>query len=409
MQNFDIIAIGGGAVGFFAAINAAILNPTLKIAILEQGNDVLSKVRVSGGGRCNLTHDCHDPKLLIKYYPRGHKELLGPFYNFGPEDTRQWFDDHGVPTKVEEDGRVFPTSNTSESIISCFMTLCEQYHIEVKTSQKVVDISMSKPYVVTTKKDVFTCQYLVIATGSVPSMWSLLQSKGYDIIEPVPSLFTFQMHDHPICALQGLSVKDVSIKIPEAGIQTEGALLVTHWGVSGPVILKASAWGAVPLAKLDYQFEMEVDWIPKIQMQEIEQLRNTASKKIVATSSPYAAIPLRLWKFLMDYAQIPPIKNYASLTKGEMQTIVTVLKKCPFRVDGKATFKAEFVTAGGVALSQINFKTFESKRHENVYFAGEVLNIDAVTGGFNFQAAWTGAYHIAQSIVSKFGNEKTNY
>lgn len=400
--DYDVIAIGGGAVGFFSAINVAISRPDLSIAIVEQSNEVLSKVRISGGGRCNVTHDCNDPKALIKYYPRGNKELLGPFHKFGPEDIRAWFASHGVETKAESDGRVFPVSDSSESIIQCFMSLASHHRIAIITAQKVIDIALDTPIKIHTKSRQFTCKFLILGTGSTPSMWTLLAGKGYQIVAPVPSLFTFNLPDHPISQLMGLSVPNAKVTIQNTKIETEGALLITHWGMSGPAILKASAWGAVELAELQYDFHFTVDWIPNVAMDEIADLRMRIPKKTVVASTPFEDMPIRLWKFLMENLAIDPQKNWASLTKSEMESIQSALKKSVFHAQGKSTFKAEFVTAGGVHLSQIQFKSFESKLHQNVFMAGEILNIDAVTGGFNFQAAWTGGYLIASSIADRW-------
>ncbi|MEZ4910875.1 MAG: NAD(P)/FAD-dependent oxidoreductase [Saprospiraceae bacterium] len=400
--DYDVIAIGGGAVGFFSAINLAIARPDLKIAIFEQSHEVLSKVRISGGGRCNVTHDCADPKALIKYYPRGSKELLGPFHKFGPDDTRSWFENYNVETKVESDGRVFPVSDSSETIIQCFIQLAQQTGIDILTSQKVIDISFETPFTIHTKSKQYTCKFLILGTGSTPSIWKLLATKGYRIVDPVPSLFTFNLPDHPIRELMGLSVSNAKVSIQDTKIQTEGAVLITHWGLSGPAILKASAWGAVELAELQYDFHFTIDWIPEITVDEIAALRMRIPKKSVATSTPFEVVPIRLWRFLMESLAIDPQKNWASLTKSEMESIQTALKKFVFHAQGKSTFKAEFVTAGGVDLSQIQFKSFESKLHQNVFMAGEILNIDAVTGGFNFQAAWTGGYLIASSIADRW-------
>lgn len=403
MDSQDIIIIGGGAAGFFSAINAKIKSPHLKVTILEQSKDVLNKVRISGGGRCNATHHCFDPKLLTAYYPRGQRELLGPFHVFGAQDTVTWFEQNGVKLYTEPDGCMFPVSNSSDTIIQCFLQLAKKYQIEIVTNAKVKDFtchdeSNNYRFEVMTDKAFYHAKMLMLATGSSPFIWNMLEHKGYEIVHPCPSLFTFNLPNHPISKLMGLVVKNASVSIENSKITTDGPLLITHWGLSGPAILKASAWGATLLAERNYDFTAYVDWIPNIKTEEITQLRETMAKKKV-TSNHLFGLPARLWQFLMESILTDKEKNWASLTKNEMSNIITQLKKCPFAVKGKTTFKEEFVTAGGVALHQINFKTFESKIHSGLYMAGEVINIDAVTGGFNFQAAWTGGYIAAMSMA----------
>lgn len=405
MDSQDIIIIGGGAAGFFAAINAKVKSPDLKVTILEQSKDVLNKVRISGGGRCNATHHCFDPKLLTAYYPRGQRELLGPFHVFGAKDTVSWFEQKGVKLYTEPDGCMFPVSNSSDTIIQCFLQLAKKHKIEIVTNAKVKDFTYhvdvrSHRFEILTDKAVYNTKILMMATGSSPFIWNMLEHKGYEIVPPCPSLFTFNLPNHPISKLMGLVVKNAVVTIENSKIATDGPLLITHWGLSGPAILKASAWGATLLADRKYDFTAYVDWVPSIKTGEITQLRETMAKKKV-TANHLFGLPARLWQFLMESILTDKEKNWASLTKNEMSDIITQLKKCPFPVKGKTTFKEEFVTAGGVALHQINFKTFESKLHPGLYMAGEVINIDAVTGGFNFQAAWTGGFIAAQSMADK--------
>jgi len=402
MNEKDIIIIGGGAAGFFAAINAKIYNPKLNITILEQAATVLKKVKISGGGRCNVTHHCFDARQLTAYYPRGNKELLGPFHVFGAKDTVEWFESRGIPLYTEPDGCMFPVANDSEVFIQCFLNETQKYGIEVLTSHKVKSIkhheNKALPYEIGTDKNQYISKNLMIATGSTPSMWTLLAQLGYKIVPPVPSLFTFNMPDNPITSLMGVVMPHAEVSIKDSKITTNGPLLITHWGMSGPAILKASAWGAVLLAARNYQFEIYVDWIPHITDQEIKDQRETMNKKKVLANHLFG-IPMRLWRHLIESVLTDKEKNWASLSKNEMNAIITQLKKCPFDVSGKTTFKEEFVTAGGVDLTQINFKTFESKLHQGLYMAGEVINIDAVTGGFNFQAAWTGGYIAGKSMA----------
>lgn len=404
MKYYDIIIVGGGAAGYFTAINAAINNPKLSIGIVEQSKEVLNKVRISGGGRCNVTHACYDPKLLTTYYPRGGKELLGPFHVFGPAQSVEWFSRHGVTLKTESDGRMFPVTDSSETIIQAFKTLVRKYDIDVILQVKVKDFlclgdAEGPRFEVMAENAKFSSNSLMFATGSSPFIWDLLHRKGYEVIAPVPSLFTFNLPKHPITKLMGLSVPKAVVRLQGSKITTEGPLLITHWGLSGPAVLKASAWGASYLDDKNYECQVIVDWLPEISKQEILDLRNEwAKKKVMA--NPAFGLPSRLWQFFVKEAITDIEKNWASLSKTEMAAIVSSLKESNFQMKGKTTFKEEFVTAGGVALRQINFKTFESKLHPGLYIAGETLNIDAVTGGFNFQAAWTGGYIAAQAMTS---------
>ena len=391
----DIIIVGGGAAGFFAAINAKINNPNLSVTILEQSKEVLNKVRISGGGRCNVTNACFDPRELTGYYPRGAKELLGPFHIFGSRETVIWFENYNVSLYTEPNGCMFPVSNNSDTIIRCFLDQATKLGIKIIRNVKVKDFqsgtNSASTFTVFTEYGDFTSRFLMLATGSSPFVWNMLEKHGYKIVAPVPSLFTFNLPKHPICDLMGLVVQDVNVKIKETKICTDGPLLITHWGLSGPAVLKASAWGATILSDRNYNFTVTVDWIPATNSDTIDSLRNSLSKKKVI-SNPQFGIPTRLWHFLISKALTDIEKNWASLSKKEMGEIITQLKNCPFVVQGKTTFKEEFVTAGGVELQQINFRTFESRLHPGLFLAGEVINIDALTGGFNFQAAWTGGY-----------------
>lgn len=398
MKNIDVIIIGGGAVGFFSAINIKELNPDLSITIFEQSKDVLGKVRISGAGRCNVTNSIWEPKELIKNYPRGEKELLGPYNKFGCGDTMAWFEERGVPLKIEEDGRVFPASNTSESIINCFLSKARDLSITIKTQSKMKSFSiLEEGFECIINDETYRSKYLILASGSTPSIWNDLKTKGYEIVEPVPSLFTFNIKDSRIQQLMGVSVTNAEVKISELNVSSSGPLLITHWGLSGPGILKLSAIAARDLAAIHYHFTINADWLPHISEEDFHNLKKTnGSKTVYATV--LGQIPSRLWKSLLSITSITPETNWADLSKDEMEEVIDAFKSCHFLVKGKSTFKEEFVTAGGVDLKQINFKTFESKLHPNLFMAGEVLNIDAVTGGFNFQAAWTGGWLIAQEI-----------
>ena len=409
---YDIVIVGGGAAGFFTAINIVEKNPKLKVAILERGKEVLTKVRISGGGRCNVTHACFVPNDLVKYYPRGEKELRGPFHQFCSGDTVEWFEKQGVELKIEDDGRMFPISNSSQTIIDCFEKATKKLGIAVLTNQSVQSIFNSKNseenyWKVETNSETFACQKLVMATGSNPKIWEMLSQIGHAIIEAVPSLFTFNIKDDRINNLMGLSA-NTSVKIKNTNLHSSGPLLITHWGMSGPGILKLSAFGARILAEKKYQFILEVNWLNDLTFEEtiekLKELKLEHSKKIVSKKSPFD-IPNRLWENLVLASEIDTstalgVTKWADLTKNQLINLANQLTNGQFQVNGKSTFKEEFVTAGGIDLKQINFKTMESKLHENLYFAGEIVNIDAVTGGFNFQNAWTSGFIVAEAVAS---------
>lgn len=402
VHHYDIIIVGGGAAGFFTAINIAEKHPKLKIAILERGKEVLEKVRISGGGRCNVTHACFIPNELAKFYPRGEKELRGPFHQFASGDTIEWFEKHGVALKIEEDGRIFPITDSSQTIIDCFLNSVKRLGIEVHKSQSVQSIFKSeKGWKIDTQHENYSCDKLVLATGSNPKMWDLLQNFGHAIVSPVPSLFTFNIKDSRIKDLPGVSAL-VTVKVKDSKLRTTGPLLVTHWGMSGPAILKLSAWGARELFDRKYQFSIVVNWLNDYNATEVEeQLREIKleqPKKTVSKKSPFE-LPNRLWESIAMASGIGAETKWADLSKAQLQQLALELTQATFQVNGKSTFKEEFVTAGGIDLKEINFKTMESKLHENLYFAGEIVNIDAITGGFNFQNAWTSGFILAQSII----------
>ena len=400
-QNFDIIIVGGGAAGFFTAINIVEKNPELKVAILERGKTVLEKVRISGGGRCNVTHACYEPIELVKFYPRGEKELRGPFNQFCTGDTIEWFQNHGISLKTEDDGRMFPESNSSQTIIDCFLDCTKKLGIHVLTSQSVQSIFKKDNFwKIESQSDQYLTEKLVLATGSNPKIWDLLNDFGHGVIPPVPSLFTFNIKDARIKELPGVSA-NVSVSVEGTQLSTEGPLLITHWGMSGPAILKLSAWGARILHDKNYQFTIIVNWLCVVDTEECEKLLKLLklenAKKTVAKKSPFA-ITSRLWESLVLAAGITLETKWADLNKTQIQNIANQLTKSKFSVNGKSTFKEEFVTAGGIDLKEINFKTMQSKLHENLFFAGEIMNVDAVTGGYNFQNAWTSGFVVANSI-----------
>ncbi|MEW7290094.1 NAD(P)/FAD-dependent oxidoreductase [Aquimarina sp. 2304DJ70-9] len=402
-MNYDLIVIGGGAAGFFTAINVAENDTNLKIAILERGKEVLSKVRVSGGGRCNVTHAEFIPNELSKNYPRGEKELKGPFHTFMTGDTMEWFDRRGVALKIEDDGRIFPVSDSSETIIDCFLSETSRLGIDVLTSHSVKNFyTQNSQWKVETSQGDFTTTKLMIATGSNPKVWKLLSEQGHDTIAAVPSLFTFNIKDTRIRDLPGV-VTNASVRVMNSKLFSEGPLLITHWGMSGPAILKLSAWGAIELNAFEYTFKIKVNWLQHYTTQEIlealKELKNKNPKQHVYKYTQFE-LPKRLWQSLVLASGIKKDTRWADTNKVQLHSLSEQLTQGVFEVHGKSTFKEEFVTAGGVNLKEVNFKTFESKKYQNLYFAGEVLNIDAITGGFNFQNAWTGAFIAAQAITS---------
>ena len=400
-QNFDIIIVGGGAAGFFTAINIVEKNPKIKVAILERGSEVLSKVRISGGGRCNVTHACFEPNELVKFYPRGEKELRGPFHQFCSGDTVEWFSNHGVELKIEEDGRMFPVSNSSQTIIDCFLQATQKLGISVLTGQSVQSIFKKDDFwKIETQNENYITEKLILATGSNPKIWEMLQNFGHAIVNPVPSLFTFNIKDSRIKELPGVSAL-VSVKVKDTKLTSTGPLLITHWGMSGPAILKLSAWGARVLSEKNYQFTIFVNWLNDVDADDAEKilkdLKQEHAKKAVAKKSPFD-FPNRLWESLVLASNIQEETKWADLSKIQLQNLANQLTNSSFQVNGKSTFKEEFVTAGGIDLKEINFKTMGSKLHKNLYFAGEIVNVDAVTGGFNFQNAWTSGFILANSL-----------
>ena len=400
-QNFDIIIVGGGAAGFFTAISIVEKNLKLKVAILERGAEVLQKVRISGGGRCNVTHACFEPNELVKFYPRGEKELRGPFHQFGSGDTVEWFEKHGVELKTEADGRMFPVSNSSQTIIDCFLTATQKLGITVLTGQSVQSIFKKDVFwKIETQSDNYIAEKLLLATGSNPKIWEMLQTFGHAVVSPVPSLFTFNIKDSRIKELPGVAAQ-VTVKVKDTKLSSTGPLLITHWGMSGPAILKLSAWGARILHDKNYQFTIFVNWLNDEDTADVEKklkdLKQEHAKKSVSKKSPFE-LTNRLWESLVLASGIEAETKWADLSKIQLQNLANQLTNGTFLVNGKSTFKEEFVTAGGINLKEINFKTMESKLHENLYFAGEIVNIDAITGGFNFQNAWTSGFIVASDV-----------
>jgi len=400
-QNKDVIIVGGGAAGFFAAINIAEKYPDLKVAILERGKEGLQKVKISGGGRCNVTHAEFIPSELVKNYPRGEKELLGPFHQFMTGDTIEWFEKRGVALKIEDDGRMFPVTNSSQTIIDCFLNEAKKHQVEVLYNHALKSISSEDDHwIFETSQGDFTSKKVVVATGSNPKIWKLLEGLGHTISQPVPSLFTFDIKDKRIQTIPGVVAQNVDVKVVDSNLESEGPLLITHVGMSAPSILKLSAFGAIELAKRDYKFSIEINFIKQSDedcLNALKELKQELNKKTVFKFTQFE-LPKRLWQQLVLASHISETTTWAEINKQQLNALAMQLTKAVFKVDGKSTFKEEFVTAGGINLKEVNFKTFESRLHKNLYFAGEILNIDAVTGGFNFQNAWSGAYIVSQHI-----------
>jgi len=394
-----VIIIGGGASGFFTAAN---IDANLyDVTILEQNSDVLQKVKISGGGRCNVSHACFDPKELVQFYPRGNKELLSVFTKFQPGDTMNWYEEHGVALKIEDDNRIFPESNSSQSIIDCLVNECRKKNVKILTKQTVTEIlPQENGYKIHTTDQNYFADYVVFSTGSSPKAFKLLEKLGHQIIAPVPSLFTFNIKNEILKDLMGTSFQYVNIEIPKLNLEESGSLLITHWGLSGPAILKLSAWGARELAALKYQFEIIVNFIGTASEDTLEIFRNFKEKepKKSIGQAKIFDITNRFWNRILFVSGIDAAKQLANINNKEMQKIIENLYCCRMNVTGKSTFKEEFVTAGGVDLKEMDFKTMKSKKLPNFYISGEVLNIDAVTGGFNFQACWSEGWLIAQDL-----------
>ena len=394
-----VIIIGGGASGFFTAAN--IDTKLYDVTILEQNSDVLQKVKISGGGRCNVSHACFDPRELVQFYPRGNKELLSVFTKFQPGDTMNWYEEHGVALKIEDDNRIFPESNSSQSIIDCLVNECRKKNVKILTKQTVTEILLQENgYKIHTTDQNYFADYVVFSTGSSPKAFKMLEKLGHQIIAPVPSLFTFNIKNEILKDLMGTSFQYVNIEIPKLNLEESGSLLITHWGLSGPAILKLSAWGARELAALKYQFEIIVNFIGTASEDALEIFKNfkeNEPKKSIGQAKIFD-ITNRFWQRILFVSGIDTTKQLANINNKEMQKIIENLCSYRMNVTGKSTFKEEFVTAGGVDLKEMDFKTMKSKKLSNFYISGEVLNIDAVTGGFNFQACWSEGWLIAQDL-----------
>ena len=405
-----LVVVGGGAAGFFCAINAAKENPKLQVTIVEKNNKVLSKVRISGGGRCNVTHACFDINELSTKYPRGQKFVKKAFHWFNTNHTIEWFAQRGVELKTEMDGRMFPLSNTSETIINCLLQEATKYNIDLKLSCDITHITKKEnKFVLTSPNEIFNADFVCIACGGFPktSQFDWLTNIGHTIEEPVPSLFTFNMPNNNITSLMGISVSNVNVKIVGSKLQTDGALLITHWGFSGPAVLKLSAWAARELALKKYEFQIAINWLGNITEQnlrdQINDFRETLGSAKVASKNPFE-LPTRLWQYFLLINNIPENWRWADLPTANKNKLIQTLIAQNFTISGKTTFKEEFVTSGGIQLNEIDVNTMESKKVANLFFSGEIMNVDGITGGFNFQHAWTSGWIAAKAIAEKARN-----
>lgn len=399
--------IGAGAAGFFGAIRCAQQFPDHRILLFEKTRQILTKVRISGGGRCNVTHACFDPAVLVKYYPRGSQELRGPFSQFQPQDTIQWFESRGVPLKTEEDGRMFPTTDSSETIIHCLVQEAKRLKVELHLEQGIQDLKCrpSGGFLLTfSNGQQSECDRLLMATGSTSKIYPLLEQLGHTVIPLVPSLFTFNLPQSPLLDLAGVAVSPVSVQLPQLGFEQTGPLLLTHWGISGPAVLKLSAWAARELHAMDYHTQVRLNWLPALSEEDMRQVllarKRDQALRQMATEAPFG-LPKQLWKRLLMLAGLSEELRWAVVSHKQLQTLIAQLRAMTLNIQGKTTYKQEFVTCGGVHLGEVNFKTMESRCCPGLYFAGEILNIDGITGGFNFQNAWTTAW-IAGQAMGKF-------
>ncbi len=400
----DILILGGGAAGFFAAITCAETNPQARVTILEKSHALLGKVRISGGGRCNVTHACFDPTVLVQHYPRGSAALRGPFTRFQPRDTIAWFEQRGVRLKTESDGRVFPVTDRSETIVECLLKAAQNAGVSIRTQMSINSIERSDQagFVMRSKTgEVLHADRVLLATGSNPQGYAWAAALGHTIEPPVPSLFTFTIDDARLQGLAGVSVPTAHVEIEGTSLTQSGPLLITHWGLSGPAILKLSAWGARLLHDRHYHAPLIIDWLPDRREDDVRQtlqaIRSDQPKKYLGSSSPFG-LPMRLWLSLIGAVGLDADRRWTEVSKRHLAALIDQLKRGVYEVRGKGEFKEEFVTCGGVNLDEIHFKTMESRVCPDLYFAGEILDIDGLTGGFNFQAAWTTGWQAGRAL-----------
>ncbi|MEL6354391.1 MAG: NAD(P)/FAD-dependent oxidoreductase [Cyanobacteria bacterium J06627_28] len=411
-KELTVAVVGGGAAGFFGAIAAATANPQARVTLYEAGPQPLAKVRISGGGRCNVTHHCFDPAQLVQSYPRGGKALRGAFSRFQPKDTVEWFTQRGVKLKTEADGRMFPVTDDSGTIVNCLSRAAEKAGVQIKVRSPITRVEKETDTFALTLKfgSTLRCDRLLLTSGSSPIGHRIAQSLGHQLAPPVPSLFTFNVADKRLHQLSGVAVDPVNVRLKIEGaskkelnplVQT-GPLLVTHWGLSGPAVLKLSAWGARLLHGQKYRASLMVNWLPSLSQEqvrrELQQVKADNGKKAIATYSPYANISKRLWQYLLSRIEIDLLLTWANLSKKQLNRLVQELTCGSYEIVGKGAFKDEFVTCGGVRLKEVNFKTMESRQCAGLYLAGEILDIDGITGGFNFQSAWTTGWLAGQAM-----------
>jgi predicted Rossmann fold flavoprotein len=413
-QTWDVLAAGGGPAGFFAAIRCAELNPSLHVLVIEKASQTLGKVLISGGGRCNVTHACFDPARLVTFYPRGANELRGGFTRFQPENTVEWFESRGVKLKTEADGRMFPVTDSSATIADCLRGAAKKAGVEVHVGTSLLGVkkALGGGFRLEVRKEaqVFHLQTkkLLIATGSDRITLEIVKSLGHTVHDPVPSLFTFNIQDKRIDGLAGVSVENVTLQMD--AITTHGALLITHWGLSGPAVLRCSAWGARELFEKKYHTKLLINWLDDYSVEKAlhilrqnKEWKENASKKIL-THPAFSQIPLRLWKQLTEFIGE---KNWADVSKVELWKLAGELTSGEFEITGKGQFKEEFVTCGGASLKEVDFKTMQSRIVKGLFFAGEVLDIDGLTGGFNFQSSWTTGWLVGNALAQNALAEQT--
>lgn len=406
MKNLRVVVIGGGAAGFFGAITIAETHPHVSVTLLEAARQPLNKVRISGGGRCNVTHACFEPAILVQNYPRGGKALRGAFTRFQPRDTVAWFENRGIKLKTEKDGRIFPITDNSETIVKCLLQAAVQAGVEIRTNTPVVAVhslgSHEPGFEIKLKSgETLKCDRLLLATGSSQLGYRWAKELGHQIEPPVPSLFTFNINDARLKDLAGISVSNVQVRLPLAKLEQSGAVLITHWGLSGPAILKLSAWGARFLHECGYKTSLLINWLPQYNPEKLRELllgvKSQLPRRVIASNCPLS-IPRRLWERLVTTVGIEKEKRWAELSNKMLNRLIEELTQGKYEINGKGVFKEEFVTCGGVSLKEVDFKTMESRICPGLYLAGEILDIDGVTGGFNFQSAWTTAWLAAQAI-----------
>jgi predicted Rossmann fold flavoprotein len=406
MGNKQLIVIGGGAAGFFCAVNAARLSPSLQVVVLEKTGKLLSKVRVSGGGRCNVTHSCFDITDMAKRYPRGKNFVKRSFHRFFTSDTIQWFEERGVKLKAEKDGRMFPVTDNSETIINCLLREADRYGVKVLTGIAVTDIRpQGNKFIVATDKENMEADLVCVASGGFPrkEQYDWLRSLPHTIVPPSPSLFTFNAPSHPITKLMGIAVEEAEIRIPALKEKEKGPLLITHWGLSGPAVIRLSAWLARDLEAMHYKAEVLINWLPEFNENSFREyiigFRNRNGSVKPRSKSSFG-LPQRLWEFLLGESGIGD-QRWSELSSVQQNRLVRNVVSYSIQISGKTTFKEEFVTAGGITLSELDPDTMQSKLVPGLYFAGEIVDVDGITGGFNFQHAWTSGFNAANDIAQK--------